>query len=120
MTQRKEMAPESAQTRKVREKLEKKMQKIENQVTPEALRKKVEEMHKWIAKNAKDREVLRSKTISLFDENQNTARVSKKISGLVEQLQKEMQIAYEEQGPGDLLKKMIASGQNLSLSVEKK
>lgn len=113
--QEKKIAEESAQTRKVREKLQKKLEKIEQKITTEALKKKVVEIHKWIAKNAGDRVVLRAKTISLFDSNQNTAQTSRKILGVMEQLQKDIQTSYEGKEAQELLKKMILSGQKVSI-----
>lgn len=109
----KKIAEESAHTRKVREKLEKKIEKMEKRITPEALKKKVTEIHKWIAKNAADRVILRSKSISLFDSNQNTAQTSKKILGVMEQLQKDMQSFPEEKEARSLLKKMLARGREI-------
>lgn len=115
-SQKKKIAEESAQTRKVREKLQTKMGKIEKKITPEALKKKVLEIHKWIAKNAGDRVVLRSKSISLFDSNQNTAQTSRKILGVMEQIQKDMQNFPKEGSEAqELLKKMVVLGQEASI-----
>ena len=114
MPQKKKIAEESAQTRKVREKLQKRLEKLERKITTEALQKKVLEIHKWIAKNASDRVVLRAKTISLFDSNQNTAQTSRKILGVMEQIQKDIQSSYNAKEAQELLKKMIASGQKVS------
>ncbi len=115
-SKKKKIAEESAQTRRVREKLEKKLDKLQKKITPEALKKKVAEIQRWIAKNAKDRVVLRSKSISLFDGNQNTAQTSRKILGVVEQIQKEIQKSYETKEASELLKKMIASGQKTGVN----
>ncbi|MES2198831.1 MAG: hypothetical protein V4489_01505 [Chlamydiota bacterium] len=113
--QEKKIAEESAQTKKAREKIQKKLEKLEKKITAEALKKKVLEIHKWIAKNAGDRVVLRNKTISLFDSNQNTAQTSRKIFGVMEQIQKDIQSAYEGKEAQELLKKMITSGQKVSI-----
>lgn len=112
MTEKK-IAEESAHTRKAREKLEKKIEKMEKKITPEALKKKVTEIHKWIARNAADRVILRSKSISLFDGNQNTAQTSKKILGVMEQLQKDMEHFQEEREAQSLLKKMLVRGRKI-------
>lgn len=112
----KKLAEESAQTRKVREKLQNKLEKLEEKITPEALKKKVLEIHKWIAKNARDRIVLRCKTISLFDSNQNTAQTSRKILSIMEQIQKDMQNSCDGTEACELLKKMLASRQESSVN----
>lgn len=80
------LAEESSKTRKTREKLRKHLQEMDQNVTPQALKRKSLEIHRWIARHASHRVVLRAKTISLFDENQNTAEISQKISQLVQNL----------------------------------
>src|SRR5438105_11116264 len=85
---------ESAQTRKAREKLQKKLDALEKKITKQALEKKVIEIHRWIAKNSPQRIILPSKNISLFDENQNAAKISRKIMGIAEQIRKDMGNAY--------------------------
>ncbi|MBS0627226.1 MAG: hypothetical protein JSS09_03330 [Verrucomicrobia bacterium] len=113
----KKLAEESAQTRKMREKLQNKLEKLEEKITPEALKKKVSEIHKWIAKNGKDRIVLRCKTISLFDGNQNTAQISRKILSIMEQIQKDMQSSYDEKDPSELLKKILSLKQESNANL---
>lgn len=76
----KEIAEESSKTKKVREKLKRHLQKIDDEVTPQALSRKITEIHKWISRHAMQRVTLKSKSISLFDENQNTAEISQKIA----------------------------------------
>jgi hypothetical protein len=83
---KKEVAEESLKTRKAREKLKKQLESIDKMITPQALEKKTIEIHRWIARHAAQRVVLRSKAISLFDENQNAAKLSQKIVALAEQL----------------------------------
>ncbi len=80
MKKEKNIAKESDKTQKAREKLKKQLSDIEKQVTQEALKRKVEEIHHWIARHAPGRVVLRSKKISLFDENQNAQEMSKCVS----------------------------------------
>ena len=82
------LAEESYKTKKTREKLRKYLQEIDQNLTPQALKKKSMEIHRWIARHAENRIALKSKTISLFDGNQNTAKISQKISGLISQLNK--------------------------------
>ncbi len=81
---------ESPKVFKAREKLKKKMEAIEKKITQQALDRKSFEIHRWIAKNAADRMGLYDKDVSLFDENQNTAKVSRKVGLLAEKLQGEM------------------------------
>lgn len=103
---------ESAKTRKARAKLKKRMEAFEKKITPQALERKVIEIHRWIALNAMHRVVLRTKDISLFDENQNTAGVSRKIAGIADQIQKDIEISYKaraEQGGVEILKKLANS-----------
>ncbi len=83
---KKDIAEESLKTRKAREKLKKQLEGIEKKITPQALEKKTIEIHRWIARHAAQRVVLRSKAISLFDENQNAAKLSQKIAVLAEQI----------------------------------
>lgn len=81
-------AEESYKTKKVREKLKKHLEKIDSQVTQQELNRKIVEIHRWISRHAPNRISLKSKSISLFDENQNAAKYSQKIIGLITQLQK--------------------------------
>lgn len=107
---RKTVAEESVKTRKAREKLRQKLEAFEKRITPQALEKKTIEIHRWIARHAAHRVVLRSKSISLFDENQNTARISKKISTLAEQIKVEIQNVFNSsssQAPSLTLKKLV-------------
>jgi hypothetical protein len=86
---KKPIVTESVQVRRAREKLKKRMDAIEKKITAQALEKKSLEIHQWIAKHASDRVILYAKDISLFDENQNTAKVSQKVSLLAERIQKD-------------------------------
>ncbi len=94
---RKALADESQKTRKVREKLVKYWDGIEGQVTPEALEEKTVEIREWIARHAQDRVSFKSKNISLFDANQNTAKLSKKVVELAEQLKCELGYKLEKE-----------------------
>lgn len=73
-------AEESCKTQRAREKLKKQMDMWKKSVTPEALAEKKQEMHLWIARRASHRVTLRDKEISLFDENQNAAGLSRKVA----------------------------------------
>lgn len=83
---KRDIAEESFKTRKAREKLKRQLEGIDQLITPQALEKKTIEIHRWIARHASERVVLRSKAISLFDENQNAAKLSQRIAILAEQL----------------------------------
>ncbi|MCB1080292.1 MAG: hypothetical protein KDK69_00585 [Chlamydiia bacterium] len=88
MSQHKGLAEESHKTKKTREKLRKHLAEMDENITPQALKRKSSEIHRWITRHASERIVLRSKSISLFDENQNTAELSQKVALVVEQLRK--------------------------------
>lgn len=99
---------ESVKTRKAREKLKKRMDAFEKKMTSQALEKKTAEIHRWIAVNAMHRVVLHNKAISLFDENQNSAEVSRKVEGLVQQLRQELQAGRKDKEPVEVLKKLAS------------
>lgn len=84
---KKKHAEESLKTKKAREKLQKRFQSMDEVITKEAIEKKSIEIHRWISSHADKRISLKDKSISLFDENQNAARVSQKISKIAEQFQ---------------------------------
>ena len=81
---KKNLAQESEKVRKTREKLRKRLLEMDQEVTPQALKRKSSEIHRWIARHASSRVALKSKSIALFDENQNAAEVSRKISQLAQ------------------------------------
>lgn len=83
---KKNFADESPKTKRAREKLKKQLEAVEKKITPQALEKKTIEIHRWIARHAHQRVILRSKAISLFDENQNAAKLSHRVSSLAEQI----------------------------------
>jgi hypothetical protein len=82
------IADESLKTLKAREKLKKQLDALDKKVTPQALEKKVNEIQRWIARHAPTRIVLKNKSISLFDENQNAAELSMRVSQLADQIKK--------------------------------
>lgn len=85
--QEKKLAQESLKTKKAREKLQKRFQSMDEVITKEAIEKKSIEIHRWISRHADKRISLKDKSISLFDENQNAAEISQKISKIAEQFQ---------------------------------
>ena len=86
----KKIASESDKTIKARVKLKKQLEKVDRQVTQEALKRKVQEIHHWISRHAHNRVVLKSKNISLFDENQNTAKLSNRVNDILNVLKKDV------------------------------
>ena len=78
---------ESIKTKKSREKLRLRLDNIDAKITKEALAKKTIEIHRWISRHADQRIVLKDKSISLFDENENAADISQRISKIAEKMQ---------------------------------
>jgi len=87
----KRLASESLKTQKAREKLRKHWSDIEKKITPEALQEKIEEIHRWISRHANQRIHLKNKNISLFDENQNAAKISQRVKIIAKKLNEDMQ-----------------------------
>jgi hypothetical protein len=79
-------AEESPKTQKARKKLQKQLDAVDKMITSQALERKAIEIHRWIARHASHRVVLRTKAISIFDENQNAASESQKVAQLVDQI----------------------------------
>jgi hypothetical protein len=101
---------ESVKTRKAREKLKKRIDAFEKKLTPQALEKKTAEIHRWIAVNAIHRVVLHNKAISLFDENQNSVAVSRKVEAIAEQIRAEVLLDYKSREAKEgtqVLKKLV-------------
>lgn len=86
----KPLAEESEKTRKSREKLRRQMEGIDSEITQEALREKSGEIAGWIERHSSGRIPLKNKSISLFDENQNSEPMSAKVEELAEKLHKEL------------------------------
>ncbi|NGX27259.1 MAG: hypothetical protein K940chlam6_01192 [Chlamydiae bacterium] len=84
---KKVLAEESLKTKKAREKLKKRLEIMDAKITKEAIERKSIEIHRWISRRADRRIALRDKTIALFDENQNAAEISQKISKIAEKIQ---------------------------------
>ena len=80
-----------------RKKLEKKfgnVGQILKKRSPEALQEKIEEIHRWIARNATHRIHFENKNIALFDENQNPAKTSQRVKIIAKKLNDDMQCMY--------------------------
>ena len=84
------LANESDKTRRAREKLKRRLDTIERKITPQALEKKSVEIHRWIARHAPHRVVLRTKAISLFDENKNPAQTSGRVAKLAVNIKRDL------------------------------
>ena len=83
---KKNLAEESLKTRKARDKLKKKLGLLYRWVTTHELENKTIEIQKWIARHASNRVVLKDKNISLFDENQNAAKLSARVAQIAARL----------------------------------
>lgn len=88
-SKKKDIAEESLRTKKAREKLRKRLDALDQKITPQALKEKSIEIHRWIARHAEKRVVLKEKSISLFDENQNAAQLSQRIAKIAERISSE-------------------------------
>ncbi|MBU6383731.1 MAG: hypothetical protein KGR16_05390 [Verrucomicrobia bacterium] len=86
----KAIAPESAKTKKAREKLMKQLETEKILFTPKALKSTVEKIHKWIGDNSTNRVKVENKGIRLFNQNKDAARVSKKVQIIAETLKREL------------------------------
>jgi hypothetical protein len=105
------IAEESPKTRKAREKLKKQLNALEKKITPQALERKTIEIQRWIARHASSRVALKTKSISLFDENQNAACLSQRVGQLADQIKKEFHLDSADDGQERMskLKKLISN-----------
>ncbi|MBX7066052.1 MAG: hypothetical protein K1X28_02360 [Parachlamydiales bacterium] len=83
------IAPESAKTKRAREKLIKQWEAEKVHFNPKALKDTVEKIHKWIADNSKNRVQIEKKGIKLFNQNKDAAVVSKKVQSIADKLKEE-------------------------------
>ncbi len=81
-------AEESEKTKKARQKIKEQMRSVDEAFTDGALQKKLAEIKIWIARHAKNRVVIKNK-VSLFDQNQNTAKISQAIASIMRKVQKD-------------------------------
>lgn len=88
LIQEEEFAEESEKTKKLREKLKRQFSLLDQQITEEALKQTRDKIYDFIARKGTDRILLKEKNISLFDENQHAAKISKKVSALMQELKK--------------------------------
>jgi hypothetical protein len=81
------IAEESAKTKKARAKLKAKLDATDKKLKNQTLGKKSQEIAKWIERHASDR-VQVKKDISLFDQNRNSAKMSRNTEKVAEELKK--------------------------------
>jgi hypothetical protein len=110
LEKKKQIADESPKTRKAREKLKRQLDAFDKKVTPQALEKKAIEIQRWIARHASHRVALKSKSISLFDENQNAAGLSQRVTQIADQIKKDFHVTSEDEGQAKMskLKKLVS------------
>lgn len=85
-----EIVGESQKTKRARDKLKQRMALMEEKMTPEALKDKTSAIERWIDRRASERVPVK-KNIALFDKNQNSAKSSKGVARLQEELEQQLQ-----------------------------
>jgi hypothetical protein len=85
-----DIAEESRETKRARKKLQKRLEALDQKITPQALKKQAIQIRNWIAKHAQKRVILREKSIALFDENEHAAPLSMRIAKIVDQLKQQL------------------------------
>lgn len=106
---RRSIAEESQKTRKAREKLKRQLDALEKKVTPQALEKKAIEIQRWIARHAANRVILKTKSISLFDENQNAAELSQRVETLADQIKKDFHSSASDEDREKMSKRVFTT-----------
>lgn len=79
------VAEESEKTRKARAKLKEKLERTEKKIGGEGLEKKSQEIAEWIERHSHERVAVK-KDISLFDQNQNSAKMSRSVEKIAEEI----------------------------------
>lgn len=90
LEKKKRIAPESIKTKRAREKLLRQWEEQDLLITESALADTVDKIHKWIASNATHRVQLKEKDIRLFDQNQNAAVLSRKVTQFAQKIRDDM------------------------------
>lgn len=88
-SKKKEIADESHKLKRAREKLKRQLEASEHHFTEQALEQKAIEIQRWISRHADSRVSLKQKSIALFDENQNAAELSERVSKIALKLRGE-------------------------------
>lgn len=86
-------AKESAQVKRTRKKLERRLDEIDSKITPQALKEVTQDIHKWIRRHSAEREKIPG-TVKLFDQNAHPAQsksqyVQEKLRQIKEEAQTE-------------------------------
>ncbi len=85
----KKIAQESEKIQRLREKIRKNYSHLDKKIDTQAIEKTKAAMYYWIASHASERVFLKMKNISLFDENQNSAQISRFVRKSLERLSQE-------------------------------
>ncbi|MFZ4772609.1 MAG: hypothetical protein ACOYK9_01285 [Chlamydiia bacterium] len=85
----KKVAQESEKTRKARDKLKNRLNKIDSMVTSHAIEEKKDQISDWISRHSWSRDPISKDDLGLFDQNRNSAPLSKKTQGMKERLEKD-------------------------------
>ncbi len=83
------LVDESGKTKKARAKLKQKLEATEKKLKSAKLEKKSQEISRWIQRHTNDR-ISVKKDISLFDQNRNSAKMSRAIEKLAEELDQDL------------------------------
>lgn len=98
-------AKESRQVEKARRKLKLQIQEEHQLVTEAALHKVSQDIKNWISRHAEERIKLKQKDISLFDENQHSAKIhSRYVKHLLQELVKPLSHPTESNLEGRVTK----------------
>jgi predicted transposase YdaD len=89
------IAEESSKTKKARAKLKDKLDATDKKLKNQTLEKKSQEIARWIERHAHDRVVVK-KDISLFDQNRNSAKMSRNTEKLAEELAIDLKIGKKK------------------------
>jgi hypothetical protein len=91
-------------------KTQRQLDAFDKKITPQALEKKTIEIHRWIARHAPNRVALKTKSISLFDENRNAADLSQRVGLLAEQMKHDFHLVSEDEKDEKMskLKKLVS------------
>lgn len=87
----KKCAKESPHVQRTRSRLKKRLNEIDNQVTPNALREVSQNIYKWLRRHEGERIPLSERPIKIFDENQHPEKISSNyIQNMMQDLKKEI------------------------------
>ena len=85
-------APESSTIQRARKKLKKQMTKENEKITPEALKQVAKNISRWITRHSPERVDLKTKRLTLFDENKHSVPpASRFVTHLKKEIDEELQ-----------------------------